>query len=393
MKPIDLAILGGGCAGLSLARDIARLKTSLPSGHRVVVLEPRTRYDNDRTWCFWSTGQDAEDPLVSRRWAAWRFSCGGNEVVHRSADSQYCLISAADFYRDAFDTIDRAAGIDLRRGVEVTAVEPIDNGFRVQTTAGELVAANVVDSRPAKKRHDHEALFFQAFEGVEIECEHAIGDPHVAGLMDHMCTDQHSFCFDYVLPLGPGRWLIEATRFSPVAENETLLSRDLEMTLSRLIPSGEFRRLRHEQGTIPMGGLPPQPTGSVGWVRAGTVGGAVRSASGYAYRRIQQWSQDCARQFVASGKVSGQPRDSSIRRGMDDLFLRVIRHDPKLAPELFLRLARGMQPDAMARFMVDQARGTDLMAVVKSLPKIPFLKQLLGRRPPLSNLPKKDEAA
>ena len=72
---------------------------------------------------------------------------------------------------------------------------------------------------------------------------------------------------------------------------------------------------------------------------------------------------------------------------MDFLFLEVIRNDPKLAPELFLQLGRGMQPDAMARFMVDQARCTDVMAVIKSLPKTPFLNQLFGRRHPPSNLP------
>jgi len=389
MKPVDLAILGGGCAGLSLARDIARLGTL----SRVVVLEPRPRYENDRTWCFWSLAGEAEDPLISRRWSAWRFSRVGEQAVHQSTQSHYCLISGADFYRDALASIHATAAIDLRLGVKVDAVEPTAGKFTVRTTAGDFVAAKVVDTRPPETKHRRAPLFFQAFEGVEIETDQTLGDPHIAGLMDHMRSDGNSFCFDYVLPLGPRRWLVEATRFSPDVETKDLLSRDLRESLHRLIPSGEFRRLRSEKGTIPMGSTPAPSTGSAGWVRAGTVGGAVRSASGYAYRRIQQWSQDCARKFIAAESVVGHPRDSPIRRGMDSLFLQVIRNDPKLAPALFLRLARGMQPDAMARFMVDQARCTDVMAVIKSLPKTPFLNQLFRRRHPPSNLPVQHEIA
>jgi len=380
MKPIDLAILGGGCAGLSLAREIARQETQSPSGRRVIVLEPRTRYENDRTWCFWSLANEAEDPLVTQRWPAWRFSHAENQVVHRSAQARYCLINGGDFYCAALDNLERAATIDLRLGVTVEGVTPSVGMFTVHTTVGDFAVSKIVDTRPPKTKSDTDALLFQAFEGVEIETDETLGDPHVAGLMDRLRSDGRSLCFDYVLSLGPRRWLVEATRFSPDAENEERLSRDLQESLHRLIPTGEFRCLRSEKGTIPMGSRRPEPTGSANWVQAGTVGGAVRPASGYAYRRIQKWALTCARQFVATGNVVGHPPDSPLRRGMDSLFLHVIRNNPDLAPEIFLRLAAGMQPDAMARFMVDQARVTDLISVIKSLPKLPFLKQLFGRR-------------
>lgn len=393
MTSVDLAILGGGCAGLSLARDIARLAPQTPGGRRVVVLEPRLRYENDRTWCGWFLADETQDPLVSRRWPAWRFSLGEEQIVHRSDRSHYGLISSEDFYRDALAAIASAAAIDLRLGTTVDAVEPRAGKFTVRTTAGDFLAQKVVDTRPPKMELGVEALLFQCFKGVEIETDHTLGDPNVAGLMDHLRSDGSSLCFDYVLPLGPGRWLVEATRFSPSLENEALLSSDLAASLHWLVPSGEFHRRREENGTIPMGSRPPQPTGSAGWVRAGTVGGAVRSASGYAYRRIQHWSQQCARRFVDAGGVMGHPPDSAIRRGMDLVFLQVVRNNPKLAPEIFLRLARGMRPDSLARFMVDRARGADLIALVQSLPKMPFLKQLFRRHPSPSKSAAKNEVA
>ena len=45
----DVAILGGGCAGLSLAVRLAG------TGLRVTVVEPRLEYEDDRVWSFFRT--------------------------------------------------------------------------------------------------------------------------------------------------------------------------------------------------------------------------------------------------------------------------------------------------------------------------------------------------
>jgi len=46
----DLIIIGGGCAGLSLAARLSRYGGDAP---RTLVVDSRTSYTNDRTWCFW----------------------------------------------------------------------------------------------------------------------------------------------------------------------------------------------------------------------------------------------------------------------------------------------------------------------------------------------------
>jgi len=374
MKAIDLAIIGGGCAGLSLARDIARCNDGK---RQVTVFEPRLHYENDRTWCFWSLKNEAEDTLVSRRWQAWQFSKTGEPVVQRSSQSQYCLVSGSDFYADAIAKIQRADGLDLLLGVAVKAVESCVGGFKVTTTAGDYMARRVVDTRPPEMTQGAE--IYQAFEGVEIETAHAIGDPEIPSLMAHMRSDGDGFVFDYLLPLGANRWLVEATVFSPDPGCGKHLPEKLQASLNRIIPDGNFRCLRREKGMIPMGYRLPKADGNEDWVKAGTAGGAVRAASGYAYRRIQRWSQECARRFTDSGEVIGHPEDSWIQRKMDLLFLKVLRNEPELAPEFFCRLARGISADAMARFMMDRASGLDLLAVVWALPKRPFLRQLFNR--------------
>jgi len=374
MKRIDLAILGGGCAGLSLARDIA----GRTEGKRQVsVFEPRTHYENDRTWCYWSLKNEAEDPLVSRRWQAWQFSKSGAPVIQRSSQSHYCLVTGSDFYADALAAIQRADLIDLQLGVSVIAVESCTGGFKVATTTGDYLARCVVDTRPPEMTH--QAKIYQAFEGVEIETAHAIGDPEIPYLMAQMQSDHDGFGFDYILPLAPDRWLVEATVFSPDPGCGNHLSEKLQISLHRMIPGGDYCCLRRERGLIPMGDQFSKSASNPNWVIAGTAGGAVRAASGYAYRRIQRWSQECALRFIESGEVIGHPEDSWVQRKMDFLFLKVLRNDPELAPELFYRLAHGISADAMARFMTDRANGLDLLAVVWALPKRPFLRQLFNR--------------
>ena len=51
MREFDYIIVGGGCAGLSLAYELeinGKLK-----GKTLAIIEPRTDYKKDKTWSFW----------------------------------------------------------------------------------------------------------------------------------------------------------------------------------------------------------------------------------------------------------------------------------------------------------------------------------------------------
>ena len=61
----ELLILGGGCAGLSLARRLVAHGEAAP---RTTVIESRSEYADDRTWCFWLHHSAQLTHLVRRRW-------------------------------------------------------------------------------------------------------------------------------------------------------------------------------------------------------------------------------------------------------------------------------------------------------------------------------------
>ena len=49
----DVVILGGGMSGLALACQIANYNEQHPDESKTaVVVEPRSNYQRDKTWCF-----------------------------------------------------------------------------------------------------------------------------------------------------------------------------------------------------------------------------------------------------------------------------------------------------------------------------------------------------
>ena len=53
MKDFDFIIIGGGCAGLSLAYEL-EINNKLKN-KTLAIIEPRDKYNKDKTWSFWKT--------------------------------------------------------------------------------------------------------------------------------------------------------------------------------------------------------------------------------------------------------------------------------------------------------------------------------------------------
>lgn len=376
---VELAILGGGCAGLSLARELARAERRGASVPRTVVIEPRAEYGRDRTWCFWAHRDEPVDERIRYRWPAWRFSRGEETVVHRSTGWRYAAVPADAFYEDALDAVERSRYVRLQAGVGVEGLDPRPEAVHVQTGDGLIRAGQVVDTRPPEAARVRGSALAQAFAGAEITCSTPTLEPDMVRLMDAMTTDAHSFRFDYVLPLTPTRLLVEVTRFSarPVAAAQ--LELDLQAAIERVVGDEPVDIGRREQGVIPMGLPVAPPTGDPRWVLAGTRGGAVRASTGYAFRRMQAWAQVCAQSVVERGRVVGHPPEPRWMAWMDQLFLNVLRAHPERAPALFMDLARNAPADVLVRFLSDRAGYGDLLRVVRALPPQPFLERLRFR--------------
>lgn len=368
----DVAVLGGGCAGLSLAARLAG------NGPRVTVIEPRTRYDEDRTWSYWRTERDPYADCVRARWRRWAVTAGGERVVRASTGLCYETLSAAAFYQRSIDAIEAAPNTELRLATSVTAEpRPLDRGFAIATNRGECRARVVVDTRP----HGGAPRFGQYFIGAEIEVDGAAFDETTVELMDFAPPRDDRIDFVYVLPFSADRALVEATSFAPTPPAASELESALAAAVGRFAGGRAVREVRREQGFIPMQPQASQraaASGHLGWVRAGLAGGAARPSTGYAFQRIQRAADQLATQLRAGDPPTPPALDGPIARGMDALFLRVIRRWPTRGPQLFVELFRRAPVDRLERFLAGSTASQDRLAVIGALPPKPFLRELFA---------------
>ena len=368
----DVVILGGGCAGLALARELALRRHGLST----VVLEPRTGYAEDRTWCFWARHDEALRFPSRGQWASWQISAGNQVRTHAARDWRYHWISSADYYADAAMVIGASEQVELCLGVRADAVIVRNDIGEVSTSAGPVTGRWIIDTRPPTRDWLVQAPVAQLFSGVEVETAGDVFEPEIVTLMGDLRALDGGVAFDYILPLSPRRALVEHTVLTSQPHDPALLDGPCDALVADLC-GREVKVLRRERGWLPMG--LPRPRHSPGpVVRAGTPGGAIRPSSGYAFRRIQTWAARCADALVDRDEPLAGPPDPPARSLMDRIFLRAFTRDVGGAPEDFSRMARALVGDGFARFMSDEARGSDWARVVASLSKIRYLKAAAG---------------
>jgi len=371
----DLLILGGGLAGLALAERLAHSG----AGGRVRILEPRTHYTDDRSWAFWTPSESHWAAIATRTWERWRCSVrGGASLVASAAGWRYAFLRSSTIYDAALRAIAAAPRITLEQGVRAGAIKASADGVEVTTSAGTIVARQVIDTRPPHNARFAASRMFQCFAGRELALEAEIDDREVE-LMTDMRADAYGFVFSYVLPISPTRVLVEATRFSTRPLGADVLATDLD-TLVAARGWARVPVLRTEQAVLPMGLPASRDEALAGLVLAGTPAGALRAASGYGFLRIQAWAERCAAALARDGRTVGHPNEPRLRQWMDELFLRVLTADPTRAPEFFLRLAGIVPSAAFVRFLSDQASVADIARIVTALPPWPFLRALGPQR-------------
>jgi lycopene beta-cyclase len=384
----DILILGGGCAGLSLALRLAADGENCPT---TVILESRSHYSNDRTWCFWDDGSAHLRELVQHRWPMVTLAHGGRRVRVDCQTIPYAMIPAENFYAHATKKLAETARVALAMNEPVLGEPRKESGlWRVETRFGLRWAKLLVDTRPQREPARGAAVLWQSFCGQEIECEADRFDPGVAGLMDFSPSRNGRITFLYLLPFSPRRALVEVTVLAPDPLGPEDLAEELASFIRRQVGGSSHAVLRFEHGVLPMGQDALDRVADVSRVRVGVAAGGARAASGFAFQRIQRWANACAAELIAGRPPLSHPPDPWITRAMDALFLRVLRAHPERAPELFLALFALQDPRRIIRFMSDHAAMADYAAIIVALPPWLFLREIPRVLWPRPSLPEGD---
>lgn len=383
MGTAPTVILGAGLSGLSVARALLRRRPGAP----VIVVDRRTTWERDRTWCFWDTPGLPDAPLADVRWAAWRVVGRAGSAVQRSTRHPYLHLPADRFYAVSLDALARARNAEVLAGTRVLGVTRDRGGLVVHTSDGDLRAGAVVDamggSGPLSRgRPAGTVELRQRFLGLEVETDRPVFDRSTATLMDFRVAGRDDGVrFMYVLPYAPTRALLEDTSIGGAAVPADDRRRAIGGYLRDVVGADAFRVLRTERGSLPMTTHPFPARHAPGIFTAGQAAGAARPSSGYAFARTQRHATALARALTAGGSA---PSALGHRRArwLDARFLRAIDAAPGDAPAWFLALARGVGGDVFARFMTDAASARDEALVAAALARPSFLAALVRSSAP-----------
>ena len=365
---IDIAIIGGGNAGLTLATLLSQ-QTNPP---QTVVIEPQTAEQRDCSWGLWAEAgqvQQLEHSMMGR-WQRWQLVDHNHRVVQNSNQYNYLSLSSADYLL--------GCAAQLRETVtlvqeSVSSVQPDGDRLLVETHNQRYHARQVYDSRPPKVIENG---LRQHFLGWHIHSKQPISHPDIATLMDFRVDQTKGLHFIYALPFSDHHMLVESTLISRTEEERDWYRSAIEGWLRD--NDIEVENLIHEEaGVIPMDQLEANPHAGESRIAAiGAASGAVRRSSGYAFQHIQQQVGALA-DGIAKGDMRVPPAISSQLTSMDRLFNGVLLNRPDLAISLYMRMAQALNGDQFARFMLGRATLSDWMRVIMAMPKIPFLRQLL----------------
>jgi lycopene beta-cyclase len=374
-KHYDLIILGGGCAGLSLALRLAELGEQSPT---TLIIEKRPAYSNDRTWCFWDEGNPALKDWADHTWSSFKVQHNNKLLVKNCHQHPYAMISAQTFYTRAIQKITiNALRFKLNKDESVLAVIKLANQtWRITTNMGDYTSNHIVDTRPASQINDDMSLLWQSFIGFEIEVNKDLFDARQFTLMDIDKSFKNGLGFTYVLPLSSNRALIEYTVFCEQAISASSLQPYLDVALSKYTNDAEYKVLRKEFGQLPMGNQSVKKSYDPSYTFAGLYAGAARPSSGYAFQRIQGWAKVCVQSWVKHQSFIPAPKDAALTAIMDDIFLHVLQSNPAAAAALFFSFFSKAKLISTIRFLSDNATLTDLGSIILSMPSALFLKSL-----------------
>ena len=367
MKPdSDILIVGAGCAGLSLA---AHLRGSSLGERRIDLVDPRTTFRDDRTWCFFNLEGHLFADAVTHRWHRWSVVDDRHEVQRRSPRVAYEHLPAGTFYRRALELIAPGDKRTLHLDTKVESIRDCGDHVRVQTSRGELRSRLVFDSRPHAPAEGsrREVHLLQHFVGWFVRTEQPAFDPERVTLMDFRVDQSRGIHFTYVLPFSRTEALVEDTFFS----EEPVRTQVYEDNLRRYLESHgihDYEITRREAGVIPMSTRPFERRPSRRVYRLGIGGGLARPATGYAFLAIQRFS----RQFAAALRRNPLPDPPSVRNPrtawLDRVFLSYLQNHPHQGPRLFTMLFAENPPELVARFLSERSSLVDDLRIMQSLP-------------------------
>jgi len=353
MKEFDYVIIGGGCAGLSLAYEL-EIHNKLRD-KTLAIIEPRLEYKRDKTWSYWKTLEHNFTDCVKKSWINFSINIPNKTKFIECSDLPYESIDSGLFYEKINSKLNTNKNISFYKSSEEIN---LDKGF----------IFNSVSSFKANQNQ-----LWQHFKGIEIETKKNDFDDQIFNLMDFDCDQRDSVHFFYTLPYSKNRALVETTWLSTMANNSL---KDYDNQLQNYIVNHlnikDYKILYEEEGAIPL--FYPKTNDKKNIMNIGTAGGMTRLSTGYTFLNIQEHSK-YIRKNIHNIHECKKYNIGAKYKFLDKIFLRVLNNHPNKMPNIFMNMFNGL-PKNVIKFLSNKSNLFQDLSVILKMPKWIFIKAL-----------------
>ena len=282
MKDFDYIIIGGGCAGLSLAYELDIHKKF--KNKTLAIIEPRVEYKRDKTWSFWKIFPHNFDDCVKKNWKNFSINIPNKTNFLECKKYPYQSIDSGLFYKKINETLEKNKNINFFKSISDINSE---NSF-------------IFNSVPQLKKNNND--LWQHFCGVEIETKNNFFDDEIFNLMDFDCEQRTSVHFFYTLPFTKNKALVETTWLSVMNnDSEKDYQNQIKKYLENHLNLRDYKINYKEEGAIPL--FYPSNNSENNKINIGTAGGMTRLSTGYTFLNIQEHSKFIRKNFENIAKM------------------------------------------------------------------------------------------
>ena len=353
MKEFDYVIIGGGCAGLSLAYEL-EINNKLKE-KTLAIIETRDEYKRDKTWSFWRVFDHNFEDCVIKNWN--NFSINTSEGFHQLTNKSfpYQSIDSEKFYRKINLKLSSNSNINFFKNLD------------------EINSENSLIFNSVFKEELDKSKLWQHFQGIEIETPKNIFDDEIVNLMDFNCDQKNDVHFFYTLPFSKNKALIETTWLSNL-EDQNLMDYDLQLEnyIKNNLGIKNYKINFIEKGAIPL--FYPSFKNNGKTINIGSAGGMTRLSTGYTFLNIQEHSKYILKNIDKIERVKTYTIGKKYQY-LDKVFLRVLENHPEKMPKIFFEMFKTSSRNII-KFLSNKSNIFEDINIISRMPKVIFMRAL-----------------
>tara|TARA_Y100001935_G_scaffold159024_1_gene130846 strand:- start:102 stop:1166 length:1065 start_codon:yes stop_codon:yes gene_type:complete len=354
MKDFDYIIIGGGCAGLSLAYELEindKLKNK-----SLAIIEPREEYKRDKTWSFWKVFPHNFDDCIKKSWNNFSINIPNDTKFIDCKLTPYQSIDSGKFYHKVLSKL------------------KLNENIKFFKSINDIELSNSIIFNSVPNFEDKPNELWQHFYGVEIETEKDFFDEQIFNLMDFECDQRNEVHFFYTLPFTKKNALIETTWISNLS-NETIkdYNNQIDQYLKNNLNVKNYKINFKEEGSIPLFRI--KNLKKLNEIYIGSAGDMTRLSTGYTFLNIQEHSKYIAENIenISNAELFKIKKKYDF---LDNIFLKVLRNNSSDMGEIFFKMFNS-SPKTAINFLSNKSNFFEDLEIILKMPKWKFFKEII----------------